>query len=152
MQRLGARCPIVVGDRLDTDIEGANRAGVASVLVLSGVTSVLDVIDAPPARRPSWIACDLGAGLLEPHPPVLEEDAVSWRCEGWVASGLGGRIVLRGGGAAIDASRAICVAAWRTGTSSAGLDDALRAIALAASTTVSRLVTDPPPVRERSLG
>ena len=36
--RTGARHPLVVGDRLDTDIEGAVRAGAPSLLVLTGVT------------------------------------------------------------------------------------------------------------------
>ncbi|HEX7995831.1 MAG TPA: HAD-IIA family hydrolase, partial [Streptosporangiaceae bacterium] len=37
--RTGARHPLVVGDRLDTDIEGAVRGGADSMLVLTGVTS-----------------------------------------------------------------------------------------------------------------
>ena len=36
-QRLGAGTPLVIGDRVDTDIRGANRAGMESLLVLSGV-------------------------------------------------------------------------------------------------------------------
>ena len=152
VERLGSRRPVVVGDRLDTDIEGANRVGAASLLVLTGVTTVLDVIDAPPGRRPTWIACDLGSGLLDPHPPVIAEDAASWRCGGWVAYALAGRIVLRGDGPAIDAARAMCVTAWHTGTSSAHLDDALRAIALAAAGGVSRVGRQPSMAREASLG
>jgi HAD superfamily hydrolase (TIGR01450 family) len=36
-RRFGAERPLVVGDRLDTDILGANRAGMASAVVLSGI-------------------------------------------------------------------------------------------------------------------
>ena len=36
VERSGARRPIVVGDRLDTDIEGARAVGCASLLVLTG--------------------------------------------------------------------------------------------------------------------
>ncbi len=36
--RTGAEHPLVVGDRLDTDIEGAQRVGADSLLVLTGVT------------------------------------------------------------------------------------------------------------------
>ena len=57
VRRTGARTPLVVGDRLDTDIEGARRAGAASLLVLTGVTDPGTLLgggsDAPPgpARR-----------------------------------------------------------------------------------------------------
>ncbi len=57
--------PLVVGDRLDTDIEGAANAKMASLLVLSGVTGVLALWRAPLTQRPDAIARDL-SGLLEP--------------------------------------------------------------------------------------
>lgn len=61
-ERLGARRPLVVGDRLDTDIEGANRAGVDSLLVLTGVDDADAALHADPVRRPTWILPDM-AGL-----------------------------------------------------------------------------------------
>ena len=70
--RTGARHPLVVGDRLDTDIEGAHRVGTDSLLVLTGVTGPADVVLAPPSQRPTYLAEDL-AGLLEPHPETEEE-------------------------------------------------------------------------------
>ena len=41
VERLGAgvRAPAMVGDRLQTDIQGGNAAGLATILVLSGVSS-----------------------------------------------------------------------------------------------------------------
>jgi ribonucleotide monophosphatase NagD (HAD superfamily) len=63
---------LVVGDRLDTDIEGANRAGVASLLVLTGVTRLEQLRDAPEEQRPTYVAQDL-RGLLEP------EKLLDWR-------------------------------------------------------------------------
>ena len=54
--------PLVVGDRLDTDIEGAMRGGADSLLVLTGVTRPADLLLAPPDRRPTYVAADL-AGL-----------------------------------------------------------------------------------------
>lgn len=51
--------PLVVGDRLDTDIAGANRLGLPSLLVLSGVSTAADVIRAQPDERPTYIAHDL---------------------------------------------------------------------------------------------
>jgi len=57
---------LVVGDRLETDIAGADAAGVDSALILSGVSSLSDV--ARSAVRPTWIAAsfaDLCAGHVE---------------------------------------------------------------------------------------
>jgi glycerol 3-phosphatase-2 len=53
------RTPLVVGDRLDTDIAGANAAGLPSLHVLSGVSTALDTVRATVGQRPSYIAEDL---------------------------------------------------------------------------------------------
>ena len=106
MRRTGARDPLVVGDRLDTDIEGANRAGVASLLVLTGVATPADVVRAGPAQRPTYVAADLPAGLLEAHPPVTR-DARGWTCGAATVTPAGSL-----SGTGIDALRAGCVAAW----------------------------------------
>jgi len=50
---------LAVGDRLDTDVEGANAAGMPSVLVLTGVADRAAVRTATPAQRPSLIIDDL---------------------------------------------------------------------------------------------
>jgi FMN phosphatase YigB (HAD superfamily) len=55
---------LAVGDRLDTDIEGAVAAGADSLLVLTGVDDLQAVLTAPESRRPTWVAPDL-RGLLE---------------------------------------------------------------------------------------
>lgn len=53
------RAPLVVGDRLDTDIEGANAAGLPSLMVLTGVSTARDAVYAEPAQRPTYIGHDL---------------------------------------------------------------------------------------------
>ncbi|MBX7456579.1 HAD-IIA family hydrolase [Mycolicibacterium sp. 3033] len=53
------RAPLVVGDRLDTDIEGARAAGLPSLMVLSGVNDAADAIFAVADQRPDMIAEDL---------------------------------------------------------------------------------------------
>jgi HAD superfamily hydrolase (TIGR01450 family) len=58
---LAAARPLVVGDRLDTDIAGANAAGLPSLLVLTGVSTRADLVDAPVEHRPTYVAADLGA-------------------------------------------------------------------------------------------
>ncbi len=52
---------LAIGDRLETDIEGATAAGMDSLLVLTGVHGVPDALAAPLASRPTWIAGDLRA-------------------------------------------------------------------------------------------
>jgi glycerol 3-phosphatase-2 len=109
--RTGARNPLVVGDRLDTDIEGAVRSGADSLLVLTGVTRPLDVVLAPAGQRPTYLSEGL-AGLLVPHPAVTATGD-GFRCGGWQArQGDRGGIVMTGSGAGLDGLRALCAAAW----------------------------------------
>ena len=85
--RIGARRPLVIGGRLDTDIEGAVRAGMDALLVLTGVDTVETALRAEPVRRPTSIAPDLSE-LGAPFPlPVVDGEtarcgAVSVRREG----------------------------------------------------------------------
>ncbi len=51
--------PLVVGDRLDTDIAGAVAAGLPSLMVLTGVSTASDAVHAAPAERPGYLAADL---------------------------------------------------------------------------------------------
>src|SRR5579872_5414677 len=108
--RTGAKHPLVVGDRLDTDIESAQRVDTDSLLVLTGVTSPAQAILAPPMQRPTYLAEDL-AGLLEPHPEITSQDG-SYRCGGWTARRAVDRLELDGGGERMDGLRALCAAAW----------------------------------------
>lgn len=73
-----AQRPLVVGDRLDTDIEGAKNAGLPSLLVLTGVTRTLDLWRAAGSRRPDFLARDL-SGVLQPPLRVEVADGVA-RC------------------------------------------------------------------------
>ncbi|HEY0359919.1 MAG TPA: HAD-IIA family hydrolase [Mycobacteriales bacterium] len=116
VRRSGAIRPLVVGDRLGTDIEGAIHAGTDSMLVLSGVTRPVDLLGAPPHRRPTYVAARLD-GLLAAHPgvPVAAETT----CGPWTARRSGTEIVLSGAGEAeqrLDALRALCGAAWSGST------------------------------------
>ncbi|MET7343546.1 HAD-IIA family hydrolase [Streptomyces sp. NPDC087866] len=108
--RTGAERPLVVGDRLDTDIEGAFNGGVDSLLVLTGVTDAAQLVTAVPEHRPTYIDADL-RGLLTGQPEV-EEDGGGFRCGGWTASARDGRLVLDGDGEPLDGLRALCAAAW----------------------------------------
>jgi len=113
VQRTGAKHPLVVGDRLDTDIEGAFNGHADSLLVLTGVSTPADAILAPPHCRPTYIARDLG-GLVTPHPEVTAAGDGGWACGGWTARLVldGGKLDLSGSGDPVDALRALCRAAW----------------------------------------
>ncbi|TMK81103.1 MAG: HAD-IIA family hydrolase, partial [Actinobacteria bacterium] len=65
--RCGATHPLVVGDRLDTDVRGAAGAGMDSLLVLSGAASATDLLDA--SDLPTFLGADLRA-LERPLVPV----------------------------------------------------------------------------------
>ncbi len=60
------RAPLVVGDRLDTDMAGARAAGLPSLMVLSGVNSARDVVFAVPRQRPTYLSHDLRALHTDP--------------------------------------------------------------------------------------
>ncbi|HTU06015.1 MAG TPA: HAD-IIA family hydrolase [Trebonia sp.] len=112
--RTGARHPLGIGDRLDTDIEAAHRAGTDSLLVLTGVSRPADAVLAPPSQRPTYIAETLDA-LLQPYPAVTRtSDGAA--CGGWTALRTGaGPLALKGTGTAIDGLRALAAAAWDSG-------------------------------------
>ncbi len=107
-RRVGAQRPLVVGDRLDTDIEGAHRAGMDSVLVLTGVSVPVDLLSAPPPRRPTFLGQDLGTLFsMDAAAPVPSKN---WRVRR-DADGL----ELAGEGATMDALRVLCAEAWAHG-------------------------------------
>jgi 4-nitrophenyl phosphatase len=55
MHRAKPASAVFVGDRLDTDMRLANRMGMKSVLVLTGVTRAADVRSAPASDRPDAV-------------------------------------------------------------------------------------------------
>lgn len=128
VRRTGAERPLVVGDRLDTDIEGAVRAGTPSLLVLTGVVGPRDVFRAPSGHRPSYLGHDLRA-LHEPAPQVTVEDGVA-TCGDTCCELVDGRLrwTTTGGTASadgLDGLRTACAVAWKAadaGTPVGGID------------------------------
>jgi hypothetical protein len=105
---------LVVGDRLDTDIEGAGRAGMDSLLVLTGVSTPADLLSAPAHQRPTYVAADCAALSAEEDVRIPRWDADHAAAGGWRASFGDGWLVLAGPGdaAATTALRALAAAAW----------------------------------------
>ncbi|MCL2595723.1 MAG: HAD-IIA family hydrolase [Promicromonosporaceae bacterium] len=110
--RIGAKNPLVVGDRLDTDLGGARAAGYPGLHVLTGVSLARDAVLAEPWFRPNYIGADLRA-LTSPHPAPIQLSEGWWECNGRAARVVDEGLQLDGSGpTGIDAVRAACAAAW----------------------------------------
>jgi len=110
LERLCPTSPLMVGDRLDTDILGARRAGIASLMVLTGVNSLADVAAADPGERPDFVAADL-AGLHVAHPEV-QIDGDRARCGSAEAKLADGAVTVTSSGDSIETPRAVIALAW----------------------------------------
>ena len=115
--RLGAKAPLVVGDRLDTDILGGNNAGMATALVLTGVDSGETALRACTAERPTFIIPTLKE-LYSAYPDI-EFDGATVTCGAAAATvtrGSDGESVdtvhIAGTTDDPDAWRAACAAWW----------------------------------------
>lgn len=114
IERAGATRPLVVGDRLDTDLAGARAGGYPGFHVLTGVNSARDDILAHPGERPDFIGADLRS-LLVPHTAPSAASDGWWDCDGSAARVVGGRLELREGAPGadpVDLVRAACAASW----------------------------------------
>jgi glycerol-1-phosphatase len=92
--RVAGEHPLMVGDRLDTDISGAHEAGVDSLLVMTGVSSLADLVAARPVERPTWIGHDLTA--LGRAGGTAEETGGAWQAGPWTARLVDGRVRVEG--------------------------------------------------------
>lgn len=114
VSRFGATRPLFIGDRLDTDIAGAQAAGIPSALVLTGVDRPKHVLAAPTVSRPDFILGDLRE-LHEPYPEIVSDGQIT-TCRKAVVrvDGVDVRVV-SAGDRPIDLVRAGAHAIWSTG-------------------------------------
>lgn len=110
IERLEAKRPLMIGDRLDSDIQGANAVGIASLWVATGVHDAYDLARAPKNQRPTYIAADLSA-LAEKQPGVTV-DGAKHTSAGWTAEVVNNAVAVKGEGAPYDGLRAILSAVW----------------------------------------
>ncbi|WP_328530911.1 HAD-IIA family hydrolase [Nocardioides sp. NBC_00368] len=110
IRRTEAERPLMVGDRLDTDIEGGHNAGIDTLLVLTGVTGLEELVAAEPHRRPAYISSDL-RGLLETH-SAPDSDGTVARLGGWTAEVRDGELSVTGQGSTDDWWRVAATSAW----------------------------------------
>ncbi|SDT79901.1 HAD-IIA family hydrolase [Actinoplanes derwentensis] len=106
----GSVRPLAVGDRLDTDIQGAVTAGFDSLLVLTGVSGPADLLVAGENQRPTYVAADL-SGLFRPADGA-RVPAPGSEAGGWRVVREGSRVSLDGSGDPVDALRLLCGATW----------------------------------------
>jgi HAD superfamily hydrolase (TIGR01450 family) len=99
--RFGSAKPLFLGDRLDTDIMGAQAAGIDSAIVLTGIDRPKHILAAPAHSRPTYILSDLRE-LFEPYPVAEARDGADIR-------------ILSEGERDIDLLRAAAKAIWDTG-------------------------------------
>ena len=110
LARVGGERPLVVGDRLDTDIDGALNVGWDSLLVMTGVTTLRELASLGPESRPTYLGADLGCLALPAAAPV--GDGTGCRVGGWRASVQDGRLSVSGDGDRHDWWRAAATALW----------------------------------------
>ncbi len=110
LTRVGGERPLVVGDRLDTDIEGAVTMGWDSLLVLTGVTGLEELVAAGPEVRPTYVAPDLST--LAEEQPAPEQTERGTELGGWTVTVADGRLRIEGDGSVGDWWRVVAVAAW----------------------------------------
>ena len=114
--RFSAVKPLFIGDRLDTDIVGANRAGMDSVLVLTGIDKAKHVLAADKFSRPTFILEDLRQ-LHEPYPATRMSRKGSEATVGNSVVRIEGNdvVIVSDGDTPIDLLRAACAAIWASG-------------------------------------
>jgi glycerol 3-phosphatase-2 len=121
IRELGVRHPLFVGDRLDTDVLGANRAAIDSALVMTGVSTRKELLGIGPESRPKYI---LGSLLdLKKEYVAPKETKRGFKCNATNVELLGNRVrVVDGDPASIDALKAACAVIWNAGTPIYNLD------------------------------
>lgn len=122
-RRFHATNALFIGDRLDTDILGANRAGIPAVLVLTGIDRAKQVLAADKDSRPAFIVDNLQQ-LHEPYPPtVFSPDGSTATVNGARVRIVGNNVVIvKEGDGAINLLRAACAAIYQSGRAIYGLN------------------------------
>ncbi len=115
LARFGARKALFIGDRLDTDILGACRAGIDSALVLTGIDRPKHVLAAPEGSRPTYVLSDLRE-LHQPYPEAVARDG-AFHVNGAAVRVRGADVeILAESDSQIDLLRAGAAAIWASGT------------------------------------
>ena len=112
--RFGSLSAIYVGDRLDTDVLGANRAGLGSALVMTGVTTRKELLAAKPDSRPSYILGTLKDLLGSYQAPVRTKRG--YKLGSAEVELLGQKVLVSyGDPKSLEALKCACLTIWDSG-------------------------------------
>lgn len=111
LRQFNTNAALFVGDRIDTDITGANRAGVDSALVMTGVSTRKELLGVKPEGRPTYILADLS----ELHADYVEAKKTKrgFSCGKAEVELLANRVIVsHGDPRSLDALKAACATIW----------------------------------------
>ena len=113
VRETGAQRALFVGDRIDTDITGANRADIDSALVLTGVSGRKEVLGIKPEGRPTYIIDDLGELQRKYEAPVATKRG--FKCGKSLVELLGNKVrVIDGDPNHVHTLRAACAVIYQS--------------------------------------
>lgn len=121
LRRFGAKNALFIGDRLDTDILGSNRAEITSVFVLTGVDGAKQLLAADSQSRPTFILEDLRQ-LHQPYPETISSEGGRVAVGGSAVLMRENRVELETAGERINLIRATTAAIWASGLAIYGID------------------------------
>ena len=121
VEHFGAKQALFVGDRIDTDIRGANRAGIDSVLVMTGISTRKEVLGVKIEDRPTFIIGTM-AELLRDY-DLPKKTKRGFACKEAEVELLGNKVVVtHGDPKSMAALRAACAVIHNSETPIYGLD------------------------------
>lgn len=121
IRRTNALRPLFVGDRIDTDILGANRSGIDSLLVLTGISGAKELLAVKSDSQPTYVVAD----LRELHLPYEQPKRTKYgfKLRGAEVELLGNKVrVITGDPKSIDVLRCACQVIWNSGKAIHALD------------------------------
>ncbi|MEY4398652.1 MAG: hypothetical protein RLZ53_1228 [Actinomycetota bacterium] len=121
IKRFGVKRPLFVGDRIDTDILGANRAGIDSALVLTGVSDAKELLSSPKDSHPTYILGDLRELFTAYQAPKPTKFGYKLR-EAEVELLERKVRVIHGDPKSLDVLRCACAVIWNSGLAIHALD------------------------------
>lgn len=121
VDHFGAKRAIFIGDRIDTDIRGANRAEIDSVLVMTGISTRKEALGVKKEDRPVFIIETMAELLADYDQP--KKTKRGFACKGVEVELLGNKVlVTHGDPKSIGALRAACAVIYNSETPIYGLD------------------------------
>lgn len=123
LRRTDTTRALFVGDRTDTDVEGAAAVGIDSAFVMTGAHGPEDLLVAPAPGRPTWLLGDLRE--LHMPPRTVQVDGPLARCGDQRATIVAGRLEVTTGttrGEMLDSLWAGAQLVWRAADAGETLD------------------------------